>query len=142
MRNHPGQMSLPGGRIETGESPEVTALREAQEEVGIFPPDVRILGRLSELYVPVSKFTIFPYVGWVDEKPDFRLNKDEAEKLILLPVSKFLKDRDVKQVSVKTWSGSADVPCYSFDGEVIWGATAMIFTEFLDLVGKPALINS
>ncbi len=135
MRNHPGQVSLPGGRIEQGESPEVTALREAHEEVGISPPDVTMLGRLSELYVQVSRYTIFPYVGWTEKKPDFVLNQNEAEKLILLPIREFMEKRRIEQVPVTIWSRNVDVPGYSFDGEVIWGATAMILAEFFDILG-------
>lgn len=140
MKNHPGQISLPGGRIEEGESPEVTALRETREEVGVSPLDVRLLGRLSELYVQVSRFTIFPYVGWLDKKPDFVLNEAEAEKLILFPIQQFHRQREVRITRLDTFSGPLDVPYYPFDGEVIWGATAMILTEFLDLLGHPRLV--
>ncbi len=141
MKNHPGQISLPGGRIEDGESPETTALREAEEEVGISPLDVRLLGRLSELYVQVSRFTIFPYVGWVDYKPDFVLNEEEAEKLILFPIQRFQEHLEVKYKMLNTSSGLLNVPYYPFEGEVIWGATAMILTEFFDLTGKSKLMS-
>lgn len=136
MKNHPGQVSFPGGRIEEGESPELTALREAQEEVGVFPLDVEILGRLSELYVQVSSYTIFPYVGWIDHQPEFILNKDEAEKIILFPLQKFIQNRNVKHREMKTSVGLLNVPYFSFDGEIIWGATAMILSEFLDMIEK------
>jgi 8-oxo-dGTP pyrophosphatase MutT (NUDIX family) len=134
MRHHPGQISLPGGRIEKGESPEVTALREAQEEIGISPMDVRLLGRLSELYVSVSRYTIFPYVGWIDYQPDFHLNKAEADKILLLPVQKSQEELKVKQTLMQTGHEMTEVPYYSFEGEVIWGATAMILTEFFDII--------
>lgn len=137
MRHHPGQISFPGGQTEEGESPEVTALREAQEEIGISPLDVQLLGRLSELYVSVSRYTIFPYVGWMSHKPDFRLNRDEAEKLLLLPVRQFQKKPEIKQMLMSTSFGVMEVPCYLFEEEIIWGATAMILTEFFDLIGGP-----
>jgi 8-oxo-dGTP pyrophosphatase MutT (NUDIX family) len=140
MRHHPGQISFPGGRIEKGESPELTALREAQEEIGISPLDVQILGRLSELYVSVSRYTIFPYVGWIDYKPDFNLNEAEAEKILLLPVQKFHKEQEIRQTLMRTSLGVIQVPCYSFGGEIIWGATAMILTEFFDLIGEPSTL--
>jgi len=140
MRYHPGQISFPGGRIETGESPEVTALREAQEEIGISPLDVQLLGRLSELYVSVSRYTIFPYVGWMNYKPDFNLNPDEAEKLLLLPVRK--SHLTITHSLMKTSRGVMEVPGYSFGGEIIWGATAMILTEFLDLAGDSVSVIS
>lgn len=134
MKNHPGQVSFPGGKIEEGESPKLTAMREAQEEVGVSPLDVRILGMLSELFIPVSGYTIFPYVGWVDEKPQFVLNTDEAEKLILLPVKDFVHNENIAFTEMQTFTGPLTVPYYPFDGEVIWGATAMILSEFFEVL--------
>ncbi|TDO04724.1 NUDIX hydrolase [Sunxiuqinia elliptica] len=134
MKTHPGQISFPGGRIEEGEHPELTAIREAQEEVGIKPNDVRLLGQLSELYIPVSGYSIFPYVGWMDYRPDFVLNKEEAEELILLPIQQFLVEDKIKHVEMDTVRGRISVPYYPYQGEVIWGATAMILTEFFDVL--------
>lgn len=142
MRHHPGQISFPGGQIEEGESPEVTALREAQEEIGISPLEVQLLGRLSELYVSVSRYTIFPYVGWMNRKPDFSLNEAEAEKILLLPVQQFQTQAEVKQALMNTSRGVIEVPCYLFDDEIIWGATAMILTEFLDLIRESGTVTS
>jgi 8-oxo-dGTP pyrophosphatase MutT (NUDIX family) len=134
MKDHPGQVSFPGGKIEEGESPELTAMREAQEEVGISPLDVDLLGMLSELYIQVSGYNIFPYVGWMDQKPDFVLNTDEAERLILFPIQDFLQKEDIKLTDMETSIGLLTVPYYPFDGEIIWGATAMILAEFLELL--------
>lgn len=134
MKTHPGQVSFPGGKIEEGESPELTAMREAQEEVGISPLDVRLLGRLSELYIPVSGYSIFPYVGWMDYRPQFKLNADEAEKLILFPLTDFLQNKQVSYTEMKTNRGELTVPYYPFDGEKIWGATAMILSEFFEVL--------
>ena len=142
MRHHPGQISFRGGKIEEGESPEITALREAQEEIGISPLDVQLLGRLSELYVSASRYTIFPYVGWMDYKPDFSLNEAEAEKLLLLPVQQFQKRLEIRQALMITSLGIMEVPCYLFEEEIIWGATAMILTEFFDLIGESSAVTS
>ena len=139
MKHHPGQVSFPGGKIEVGESPELTAMRETQEEVGVSPLDVHLLGMLSELYIPVSGYVIFPYVGWIDEKPDFVLNTDEAEKLILFPVQGFIENEEIKHMEMETSTGPLTIPYYPFDDEVIWGATAMILAEFLEILktGQP-----
>lgn len=134
MKNHPGQISLPGGRIEEGETPEAAALREAQEEVGIEPGCVRLLGRLSEVYVQVSRFVIFPVVGWLDAMPQFEINPAEAEKLLLFPIEPGKRDQILKQFPVQTSSGLLDVPCFVFDNEIIWGATAMILSELMDIL--------
>lgn len=141
MKNHPGQVSFPGGRIEEGESPELTAMREAQEEVGVSPLHVRMLGMLSELYIPVSGFTIFPYVGWIGYKPEFVLNADEAEKLILFPVQDFLENEEIKYTEMDTFTGPLTVPYYPFDGETIWGATAMILSEFFEVLKEGSLTS-
>lgn len=139
MKTHPGQISFPGGRIEEGESPELTAMREAQEEVGISPLDVQLLGMLSQLYIPVSGYTIFPYVGWVDHKPEFVLNQAEAEKLILFPVQDFLQEERIGQVELDTIRGRLTVPYYPYAGEIIWGATAMILAEFFEVLKEGSL---
>lgn len=142
MKNHPGQVSLPGGKIEQGESPEVAALREAQEEVGVVPADVLILGRLSEVYVQVSRYRILPIVGWVDYKPEFEINAAEAEKLILFPIQPVFLEQLLKTFPVQTSTGLLNVPCFVFDDEIIWGATAMILAEFLDLLNLPVFTMS
>ncbi|WP_423126282.1 NUDIX hydrolase [Gaoshiqia sp. Z1-71] len=140
LKYHPGQVSLPGGQVEEGESAEMAALRETQEEIGVSARDIRVLGRLSELFVQVSSYTVYPFVGWLDEQPEFVLNRDEAEKLILFPVQRFLERREIGYMELETSTGLLEVPYYPCDGEIIWGATAMILTEFLDLLGKPKLI--
>ena len=134
MKYHPGQISFPGGKIEPGENSQTTALREAEEEVGISPDKVSILGRLSELYIPVSRFSISPFVGWIDHEPEFILNTDESEKLILFPVEQFAKEQVIDFIELETVTGPLEVPYYPFDGEIVWGATAMIMAEFFDLV--------
>lgn len=142
MKNHPGQISLPGGKIEKGESPEVAALRETREEVGVDPADVLILGRLSEVYVQVSRYRILPVVGWMDHMPDFEINVAEAEKVILFPIQPVFLEQLLKNFPVQTSTGLLNVPCFVFDDEVIWGATAMILAEFLDLLNLPVFTMS
>ncbi|MGQ8338423.1 NUDIX hydrolase [Sunxiuqinia sp. A32] len=134
MNSHPGQISFPGGKIEEGESPELTALRETEEEVGISPLKVKLLGMLSELYIPASRFNIFPYVGWLEEKPEFVLNKEEAEKILLFPITESNKNKEIQEIELETVTGPLTVPYYPFEGEIIWGATAMILAEFFDLL--------
>lgn len=134
MKHHAGQIALPGGRIEKGETELETALRETEEEIGIQTENIKILGSLSELYVEVSAFLIHPFVGWLSEKPKFEINKNEVDKMVLFP---FLNYRNsFESTEIKTIKGNLEVPCIKFENETIWGATAMILSEFYDVTDK------
>jgi 8-oxo-dGTP pyrophosphatase MutT (NUDIX family) len=134
MKHHAGQLALPGGRIEKGETALETALRETHEEIGIDTSKIEILGTLSDLYVEVSQFIIHPFVGWLSQKPDFKINSCEVEKLIIFPLARFLTHPD--EVELETVKGKLKVPCVHFENEIIWGATAMILSEFYDILEK------
>ena len=137
MRHHPGQISFPGGKAEKEDhSLEMTALREAQEEVGIDPSSVEILGKLSELYVEVSKFSIQPFLAWADQKPAFLINTAEVEELILFPLSDFVAHETILETELNTVSGLLRVKYYPFKSEIIWGATAMILSELIEIMKK------
>ena len=139
MKHHAGQIALPGGRIEKDETALETALRETWEEIGISPEQIEILGSLSELYVQVSRFQIHPFVGWLHKKPEFKINKNEVEKIITFPL-KLIKN-SFDEVELTTFSGPLKVPCVKFDSEIIWGATAMILYEFYDAIKSYVPIN-
>ena len=132
MKFHPGQIALPGGRVEKGESALETAFRETEEEIGITPDKIEILGSLSELYVNVSRFLIHPFVGWLKEKPQFILNRHEVEKTVFFPVFNYKNEFDF--IELETVAGKLKVPCVKFKNEIIWGATSMILSEFYDLL--------
>jgi len=132
MKHHAGQIALPGGRIEKGETALETAFRETWEEIGITRDKIEIIGSLSELYVQVSRFQIQPFVGWLDKKPEFIINKNEVEKTISFPLKNMKNAFD--EVELNTISGRLKVPCVLFEGEIIWGATAMILSEFYDVL--------
>jgi 8-oxo-dGTP pyrophosphatase MutT (NUDIX family) len=132
MKHHASQIALPGGRIEKEENPVRTALRETFEEIGILPEDVEILGSLSELYVEVSRFIIHPVIGWMNKKPTFSVNQYEVEKIVLFPLLNY-KD-NIEEIEVDTIVGKMKVPCIKFEDEIIWGATAMILSEFYDIL--------
>jgi len=132
MKHHAGQVAFPGGQIDQEEEPLETALRETWEEIGIAADQIDVLGTLSELFVDVSGFLIKPFVGWTDERPEFILNPFEVEKILLFPL---LSIRDaLAETELETVSGRLKVPCFPFEGEVIWGATAMILSEFYDVL--------
>ena len=132
MKHHASQIGLPGGRIEKGETALETAFRETWEEIGISREKIEILGSLSELYVQVSQFHIHPFVGWIDKKPEFVINKNEVEKTISFPLR--LITNSFEEVELETFTGTLKVPCIRFEDEIIWGATAMILSEFYDVL--------
>lgn len=132
MTHHANQIAFPGGKIEAGESPLETAFRETKEEIGINPEKIEILGTLSDLFVDVSGFLIHPFVGWTNKRPDFIINQAEVQKIVLFPFFKFRNN--LEEAELETFSGILKIPCFHFDGEIIWGATAMILSELLDAI--------
>jgi 8-oxo-dGTP pyrophosphatase MutT (NUDIX family) len=133
LPHHPGQISLPGGGLDSGEAPVDAALREAEEEIGVSPRDVRIIGPLSPLWVIVSGFIVHPFVGVSDARPDFRLAAREVTKLIEAPLTGL---RDPSQVGWHTRTRDGIVVRYPYldvSGHHVWGATAMMLGEFVAL---------
>ncbi|MCG2634733.1 MAG: CoA pyrophosphatase [Gammaproteobacteria bacterium] len=132
---HSGQIALPGGAWETGESLLQTALREAEEEVGVDPAGLRVLGGLSQLYIPVSNFNIHPFVAVAERQPVFQPDPIEVAEIIQVPLGHLLHpdSRGESERDLRSW-GPTLVPHIDAEGHVIWGATAMILAEFLNLL--------
>lgn len=140
MRSHSGQISFPGGRIDDGEDAVTTALRELDEETGIPSHDVAVLGTLSPLWVPPSNSAITPIVGLVRPQETYTPSEAEVAEIFTVPLSLLLDESSVhvapwtlyeRTVHVRHWRVHPSVP--------LWGATAMILNELLELVrGIPA----
>jgi 8-oxo-dGTP pyrophosphatase MutT (NUDIX family) len=129
---HSGQISLPGGKREPGDRDLCqTALREAKEEVGIDPAQVNVLGTLTPLYIPPSNYIVTPVLGWSSEAPQFNRDPREVEEIIEVGLEDFLDDRSIQSKKIRLFPGVApSFPCYLINDSVIWGATAMILSEF------------
>ena len=134
LRDHSGQVSLPGGRIEPGETPEQAALREAREEVGVPESAPSILGRLTPLYIPPSRFAVWPIVAVVGARPTFVTQEAEVAELLDVPLASLL-DPAVRRVAPRDLGGArAEVPYFDLGGHQVWGATAMMLAEFAAVV--------
>ncbi|MCX6265850.1 MAG: CoA pyrophosphatase [Bacteroidetes bacterium] len=133
---HSGQISLPGGKYEdTDESLIYTALRESQEEVGIDPAQVQIIGQLTEMYIPPSNFLVTPVIGYQSSQPHFKADPKEVAKIIEIKLDDLMDKGNMQMKKMKLSVGfSLEVPSYFIDGNIIWGATAMILSELREIV--------
>lgn len=136
VKFHQAQISFPGGRQEPKETFKQTALREAQEELAISPQSVRILGELTPLFIPPSNYCIYPIVAVSDERPDFSPFKKEVAEVIEVPLDHLLDPQNTKEEQWVIRGEKVNVPFYFYKGHKIWGATAMVLAEFLELVKR------
>jgi 8-oxo-dGTP pyrophosphatase MutT (NUDIX family) len=130
---HGGQISFPGGSFDPENDPSLlhTALREAHEEMGIEPKEAEVLGALTDLYIPVSNFHVFPFVACLRAAPVFVPQEEEVSAILTAPISFFTDEKSV-QITELVLGGNfvlKDVPCFMVEGRVMWGATAMIMSE-------------
>lgn len=134
VAQHQAQISFPGGHQDSHESLLETALREAEEELSVPPSSVHVLGELTPLYVPPSNYCIYPMVAIAVSRPDFRPSPDEVAEVIEVPLDHLLNTKNVRREVWPLRGLDVSVPFYSFQDHKIWGATAMIMAELLDLI--------
>jgi len=131
--HHSGQVSFPGGAFEPADHTLIqTALRETREELGI-DEEIEILGSLTRLHIPVSNFLVHPIVGWVDSRPRFQPDPSEVRYLIEATVGALLDPANTDKETIFRHGKEIVTPFYKIGKEKVWGATAMILCEFLQL---------
>jgi len=139
---HSGQISFPGGlRNNTDKDLMDTALRETEEETGILRSDINILGRLSTLHIPVSNIIVHPFIAYCKTEPFFRIDKKEVQHLIVPLLKVFLDPENIKKEKWILSAKEVEVPFFNVDGHKIWGATAMILSEFICLINKAGIFS-
>jgi len=135
---HSGQIGLPGGKKEEADQDLVqTALREAKEETGIDIAAIEILGNLTTLYIPPSNFLVFPVVAFTPIRPDFIPDPGEVQEIIEVDVDEIRDQNCISNKNLNLRSGLVvEAPGYQIGNNFIWGATAMILSEFIELLSE------
>jgi len=133
---HSRQIAFPGGKMDVRDKDHYeTAVREAKEELGIYPDNVEYIGKLTDLYVPPSNFIIHPFIGFLREKQDFFRDEKEVESFFETPLVNFCDPGKKKVHPFKMVDDTIiETPCYDIDGHFVWGATAMIISEFAEIL--------
>tara|TARA_B100000427_G_scaffold241333_1_gene204249 strand:- start:175 stop:795 length:621 start_codon:yes stop_codon:yes gene_type:complete len=131
LKNHSSQISFPGGRFDEEDiNLKNTALRESNEEIGLKVKKNKVLGTLTQIYIPASNYKVSPYIAFYDKNPQFKLNSFEVDKLIEVSLNQILDKSNIFKKKMKLSSGILiDCPYYYLNGFIVWGATAMILSE-------------
>lgn len=134
--HHRDQIACPGGQLETGEDSVAAALREAREELGIEPDGIRVLGSLTPLFIPPSNFCVTPVVALAPAAPAFRPDPVEVAEVLEVPLRRLADPDTARRETWRTGERAIDIPFYDFGRHKIWGATAMILAEFLEVLAS------
>ncbi|HYV95782.1 MAG TPA: CoA pyrophosphatase [Chitinophagales bacterium] len=140
---HSDQVSFPGGRFEEAdESLQATALRETYEEIGIESSELNVIGKLTPIYIPVSNYLVHPFIAVSYSRPEFSLNQNEVKQIMEIEISIFIKE-EIKGfgIFISGRKEKIDAPFYEVQQQKIWGATAMILSEF-EFIIQPLLTSS
>ena len=132
---HSAQISFPGGKIDKLDNNLLeTALRETFEEIGVKSSKVKIIRELTDVYIPPSNFLATPFLGYVNERPEFTLNYEVA-KAIEVSLKDLLNETSISTINLSTsYMKNIDVPCFKLNDYVVWGATAMMLSEIKELI--------
>ncbi len=129
---HSGQIAFPGGRFEREDiDNEATAKREVMEEIGVPLEDQEVICAGTPLYIPPSNYMVSPYLAFAKAKPSFIPQLSEVNSILEIPLEQLLNDDNVKRTTLSTsYMKNVEVPCFIMNGQIVWGATAMMLQEF------------
>jgi 8-oxo-dGTP pyrophosphatase MutT (NUDIX family) len=134
---HSGQMALPGGKMEHGEDVFQTSIRETAEEIGVQVESACILGCLSEIYIPPSHSLVRPVVAYAQSRPSYRPQKKEVEFVVEASLHEIQSIQAVRLEKIELPNNlRITAPCFKIEGQIVWGATAMILGEFVDVLAE------
>jgi 8-oxo-dGTP pyrophosphatase MutT (NUDIX family) len=136
LRNHPGQISFPGGRVEESESVHEAAVREAHEEIGLIPEHVHIIGELDPLTTFVSNSLIIPVVARVEGLPTFVLQETEVARVFMTPLHNLAREDTYRNEWWERPQGDINIHFFELDDETVWGATGRILRQLIDVVAQ------
>jgi len=132
---HGGQVSLPGGKFESSDITYLnTALRETSEEIGIPVNTIYTVGSLSSLIIPVSGYRVYPFVGYLNNKPVWSPNSSEVSYIIEVSIKELIQPENVHYETIIFEGNEHSIPYFKLVGEKVWGATAMILAEFKAII--------
>ena len=135
---HSGQVALPGGKYEKTDLNIIqTAIRETSEEIGVKMNDIHIIGSLTKLYIPPSDYIVYPSIGYVSAKPEFIPDSNEVKKVIEYSIETLLDETIIKTKEFHINANiSFNAPFFEIENHIVWGATAMILSEFKEILKK------
>jgi 8-oxo-dGTP pyrophosphatase MutT (NUDIX family) len=132
---HSGQIAFPGGKAEVSDSSmQHTALRETGEEIGVNTGDIKMIGKLTKLYIPPSNFLVEPFVGYVNYKPVFVPDAKEVSEIVTVSLDELMDKKSFQLRDIDALGLTYKVPCFFVRQKIIWGATSMILNELMEVV--------
>lgn len=140
---HSGQVAFPGGKFDDADIElKQTALRETFEEIGVSPDKIEVIGQLTDLYINPSNFLVSPFIGYMNEVPEFNPDPREVQKIVVLDLFE-LNNSSIKSEKEITFSGGfkLNTPYYKIEGLTVWGATAMMISELNVVVSEAKTIS-
>lgn len=132
---HSGQISFPGGKVEKSDvSMQQTALRETGEEIGVNINEIKVIGKLTQLYIPPSNFLVEPFVGYIDYQPEFIPEESEVSEIVQVGLDQILDSKNFQLRDIEVMQKNLSVPCFYVQEKIIWGATSMILNELVEVI--------